>query len=251
MQRLTLVVVVVLCMFFSSVEAKPSQCGAIPVSPGKIERVLFVGNSITFKPPVESVGWNGYWGMAATQADRDYKHQLQLMITSRQGSIPEIGTINADIHLWPNRWPKKPTLPDGRSVAEFAPDLVVAQMGDNAPLDAPYEVWLAAYSDIAAWSPAALHIAVGKWGGRPGNDQESYIYRAAMSTCMKYVQIHDLHTPEHEATQYSDRAVAWHPNDTGMMLIAERIATTLFGVSAGGTVPPTQEWKLLMPLVGS
>lgn len=218
-----------------------------PATSPPIERILFVGNSITLARPSEPLGWHGLWGMAATQADRDYKHRLQLMLSAKQGHVPEIGMISADIHRW--RLAEPVLMFDGRTVAEFAPDLVIVQMGDNASLEADYGEWLAAYEAVAGWAAGARYVALGKWGGREGNAQEDYLQQAATATGMQYIRIRDLHTVEHEATGYADRSVAWHPNDAGMQLIAERIMVALVEDAGSGTIPPVAEWWLWLPVV--
>lgn len=209
------------------------------------QRILLVGNSITLSSPAPHLEWPGYWGMAASQADRDYAHQVQLMLAARQGFVPKIAFVRADIH----RWPVAPLLEFGAgTVAEFAPDLVIVQMGDNAALDVPYEVWETAYQEIAAWAPGARFLALGKWGGRPGNAQEEYIRQAAQAASMEYVSIRDLHIAENEARQHANNAVAWHPNDAGMQAIAQRVVErrprwlpwVTSGVD-GGTVPPEKQ----------
>lgn len=205
-------------------------------------RILFVGNSLTITHVAPVLGWEGVWGMAASQADKDYAHQIQLLLAAQQGFAPEIGIISADLHRWDTVTPE--IMFRGVTVAEFNPDLVIVQMGDNAPLDLPYAGYEVAYREAASWAPGARYLAMGKWGGRLGNVQEEYIEAAAVASGMQYIRIRDLHTEDAVAAQYTNTAVAWHPNDKGHAEIANRIVDVLAGVylptvggCSGGTIP--------------
>lgn len=220
-----------------------------PAEQPTYQRILFVGNSLTITHPNEALGWPGYNGMAASRPDKDYVHQVQLRLAARQGFVPEIGIVSADIHRFIRGLVTGRTLFDDIPASEFGADLVIVQMGDNAPPDTPYAVWADAYAEIATWAPGARYIAIGKWGGRLGSAEEEYLRQAAEAAGMQYVYVRDLHTPENVAAQFANTAVAWHPNDNGMMAIAERIMAALdrrdvlfplvwSGVE-GGTIPGT------------
>lgn len=217
---------------------------SLPI-PRTYSRILFVGNSLAITHVAPELGWDGRWGMAASQADKDYAHQVQLRLAAMQGFVPEIGIISADLHRWSTVTPT--IMFRGVTVQEFNPDLVIVQMGDNAPAGLPYANWENAYREAKSWAPDARFIAVGKWGGKIGNDQEEYIKRAAAATGMQYLYIRDFHTEAAVAAQYDNSSVAWHPNDAGHAEIARRILNLLssaFLPQVGGcpqrneTVPP-------------
>lgn len=196
------------------------------ISPSpRIERILFIGNSLTLANPKLELGWEGYWGMASSQAYLDYKTQLALMIASTQGSVPQIGIIRADFHRWdtvePELWAS------GQLVVDFDPDLVIIQMGDNATVSTPHEVYQEALLEIRSWAPEATFRVVGLWGGTPDDQRAAFLKRAAQEAKMPYVPIRHLHTVDNVASQYEDGAVAWHPDDSGMLAIAETIFLSL------------------------
>ena len=84
-------------------------CGAFAAEPGnlKVNRILFLGNSITRHGPKEAIGWNGNWGMAASSLDKDYVHILLRSLAEITGSTPEFMTEGITISrsiTTPGRW---------------------------------------------------------------------------------------------------------------------------------------------------
>ena len=196
--------------------------GTIPPTP-PFHRILFVGNSITAHDPDLSLGWPWYHGMAATQPDLDYAHQVWAMLAAQQGFVPEMEILSADINRFQNAADVDGrTLDADRYVWEFNPDLVIVVMGDNAAVGAPYADWLYAYSKVIEWTPNAYHIATGIWAVEE-DGREELLQQAVAETGMVYVPIRDLHTNETEANEFWHGGVRWHPNNLGMRRIAERI----------------------------
>ena len=221
MRRLSFILPWLLSVFL--LPSQPAASGTIPPSQPPYQRVLFVGNSITAHDPDLSIGWFWFHGMAATQPDLDYAHQVWAMLAARQGVVPEMEILSADINRFQNAADVDGrTLDADRHVWEFNPDLVVVVMGDNAALDAPYSDWLYAYNKVIEWTPGAYHIAVGLWA-TDVDGREELLMRAVSETGMIYVPIHDLHTSETEANQFAHGGVRWHPNNLGMKRIAQRI----------------------------
>lgn len=220
----------------------PANSGTIPPPPPPFHRVLFVGNSITAHDPDLSLGWFWFHGMAASQADLDYVHQVQLMLAVRQGFVPEIEILSADVNRFQNAADVDGrTLDMDRYVWEFNPDLVIVVMGDNAALDAPYSDWLYAYNKVIEWTPNAYHIAAGLWAVEE-DGREQLLMQAAAETGMVYVPIRDLHTSVTEANEFAHGGVRWHPGNEGMRLIAGRIlgAVPIATPTATMTNTPTE-----------
>lgn len=198
-------------------------------------RVLFFGNSIMAHDPNLTSGWPWYWGMGATSADLDYVHRVQLGLAAHYGIVPEIKLISADVN---RAWDE--TDVDGRTMDmestawDFAPDIVIVEMGDNAPLEPDVTAWLAIMRKIVTWTPSATHrIAVGLWAiPTEGDLRETAIRNIAGETGvnMTYVKIHDLHVvgvTDGAPHGYTDGGVKWHPGNRGMGLIADRILDVL------------------------
>lgn len=197
----------------------------------QIQRITFIGNSITQAGNMPSYGWYGYWGVAASQADKDYVHRVQLGVAARQGSIPEIQIINSDLHLIDTQ--------TYTEVVMFAPDLIVVEMGDNASTELPQATYDDAYNTIRRAAPNARIIATGLWHGAMSDVREVRIQAAALSNGMEFVSIADLGTDAnqvHSEGRCSNYAVCWHPGDAGMQAIADRLLATIYGQSTSGTI---------------
>lgn len=222
--------------------APPANSGTIPPPLPPYQRILFVGNSITAHDPDLSLGWFWYHGMAATQADLDYVHQVQLGLAVRQGFVPEIEILSADVNRFQNAADVDGrTLDMDRYVWEFAPDLVIVVIGDNAAANAPYADWIYAYNKVIEWTPNAYHIAAGLWATE-ADGREQLLQQAAAETGMVYVPIRDLHTMATEANEFAHGGVRWHPGNEGMRLIAGRIlgAVPIATPTATVTNTPTE-----------
>lgn len=193
--------------------------------PPNYQRILFIGNSLTLSLPDATLQWPGYWGMAASQADKDWIHRVQLMLAAKQGFVPEIGIIRADIGGWPTA--TNNLLFRNQTVQQFNPDLVIVQMGDNSNPAIPFSQWTQAYADIKSWTPDARHLALGVWDG--GNVwKESNVKAASEAAGMQFIQIHDIRiTNVTDARHYTAPGVGWHPGDLGMKLIAQRVIAAL------------------------
>lgn len=209
-------------------------------------RILFVGNSLTVAWPAPELDWPGHRGMAASQTDRDYVHRVQLMLAAQTGMIPEIAIVSADVLRAFDG-----TTITGQHASEFAPHIVIVQMGDNTPATTAYATWLDAYSRVKSWTPDARHIALGLWG-RSRDGREETIQQVAAATGMEYIVIRNIHTTATEASHIPTPGVKWHPNDLGMQRIAERVVNVI-GTVRVGTIPPEPEptpahhWHVWLP----
>jgi hypothetical protein len=60
----------------------------------RVERVLFLGNSITRHGPAPKIGWTGDWGMAASARDKDYAHLVAAGLAELAGKKPDVKLAN-------------------------------------------------------------------------------------------------------------------------------------------------------------
>lgn len=203
-----------------------------------IDRILFIGNSITLTMPNPEMGWFLSCGATVTQCDLDYVHRLQLGIAARQGVIPEIRIIQTGGDLYPQG-----TL---ETVQEWQPDLIIFQIGDNAPPEPG--AWLEQYAALSEAAEGIKIVAVGVWAN--DDPRDGYIQQAARNAGMIYARISDLHTEDTEAwsqceAEFCHAGLYWHPGNEGMTMIAGRILQALqpstyfpfIANGSGGTIP--------------
>ncbi len=132
--------------------AQPGWAAA-PLGELKIDRILFLGNSITLHPPLAERGWHGNWGMAASALDKDYVHQLTSQINQLTGGSLRLALVdpakkNADgsamlgeanvVNIADILERSYAKYDPERLRAQVAarPDVVVLQFGENVRMDA-------------------------------------------------------------------------------------------------------------------
>lgn len=192
-----------------------------------IERVMMVGNSITYKTPeIEVFGWSGSHGVAATFPWRDWVHQTWAGIAAHEGTVPDMYIVSI----------KTPEMPLSmvEKITRYQPQLIIIQWGEVMPLTATVEEWKAQYAPtaLAAQEVGARVIAVGIWANESAGDLRHKNQAEAIDQLgIEYIQFDDLHTPETEATVdgvCTHPAICWHPGNLGMKLLAERILQTIY-----------------------
>ncbi len=96
----------------------------------RVNKVLFLGNSITLHGPAPKIGWEGNWGMAASARDKDYVHLLLARIAKAAGGQPESKIKNiADFERGLDGF----NLKDGlKEELAFEANVVIVALGENA-----------------------------------------------------------------------------------------------------------------------
>ncbi len=93
------------------------------------DRVLFLGNSITWHPAAEKIGWTTEWGMAASAKEKDYVHLVASGLADLTGKKPEIQAVNiADFERGLSSYDIEVKL---KKSFDFQPTLVVVAIGEN------------------------------------------------------------------------------------------------------------------------
>lgn len=212
-------VLLIACSF-----AAPATAQDTPPVPHSI---VFVGNSLTYGRIHET--WQGGWGMAASQPDRDYVHRTQLLIAARTGIIPEIAVASLDL-IYPQHFAAAQEL--GRT---FPADVLVIELGDAAQqmTEAEYKGTL---RQVIGWFTYKRLVITGVWYVAR---LEQWNQELAQEYGAEFVPLHDLNTPEH--WQIADCAapgtVCDHPGDAGMAAIAERVTAAILGSRTAMYVP--------------
>ena len=107
------------------------QSAARRCSGMKADRILFLGNSITFVPPTAWCDWKGNWGMAASAEDKDYVHLLAKSIARLTGKNPEIRVAN--IADFERNYDTYDVLAKFKEHFDFKPDIAIVAIGENVP----------------------------------------------------------------------------------------------------------------------
>jgi len=96
----------------------------------EFQKVLFLGNSITFHGPSKKVDWAGNWGMAASAQDKDYVHLVTKALAEKGGC--ELATSVKNIATFERQHATYDMALFSDAVA-FGADLIVVCIGENVP----------------------------------------------------------------------------------------------------------------------
>ncbi|MDF2925190.1 MAG: hypothetical protein K0R57_4104 [Paenibacillaceae bacterium] len=193
----------------------------------RIERVAFIGNSITKHPAAPDLGWFGEWGMAASAPDRDYVHLMMRRICSHYPGAVHQGAYIAAFER--SYWDYD--LARLEHLRQFNPDLIIMKIGENVN-DAEcvqrgfrdYYKRLIAYLNLS--SGATVICVNGFWANTYVNEE---IRQTALEQGFPFVDLSSLHGREEYMAKgrFEHEGVAQHPSDAGMEQIALLIWSTL------------------------
>lgn len=199
----------------------------------KVERVLFLGNSITLHGPLEKIGWLNNWGMAASAAEKDYVHLLVDAIARRTGKRPEFRVENiADFERNFERF----DLAQMKKHLDFKPDAIVVAIGENVPsLDSQQarQSFQASFArllkTLQSEGRPAIYVRGCFWANAVKDD---ILRQCARDTGAVFVDIGGLGKDESNHARaersYAHAGVADHPGDKGMKAIADALLAAMF-----------------------
>jgi len=193
----------------------------------KIDKVLIIGNSITFHAPALELGWTGNWGMAATSLQNDYVHLLEAELLSVQEMI-QLQYDNSsgfEAMFW------KFELDTFNSLRDYEADLIIINLGENVnEQDASNHHFGNSLGDLIKFldkSGNAEVVCVDSfWNKDVVNKQ---IFELCMDQEYRFVHISDLSENKQFTAlgKFENPEVAAHPSDLGMEKIANRILEVL------------------------
>ena len=199
------------------------------LAPPPVTHIAVIGNSIAQHVPAPTIGWYGYWGMAATSIEKDYVHRLGDIIATEYRVLPETKVIRGTMKSLALTTPEFT-----EQVADFDPELIIVQLSDNLPeaiasRETFYDPYHSLLLGLTAISDAPI-ICVGTWSTQSAI-RDGFIAEAAAAVGATFVAITDL------SAVYENRAISqgectnvnvcWHPSDAGMERIAERVILAL------------------------
>lgn len=188
------------------------------------ERVIIFGNSITGHGPAPEVGWKGDWGMAASNAQKDYVHIIsnKLRALNPKVEIMVVQAVDFEQSYWKYDFTRL------QKYTDFQPDLVIMRIAENTDLDhivdyeSSYDKFI---SQIIAKTTAKVICTSSFWSS---HIQASYrIFSVARNRGYVFADL-GPYSADKSYTAYksfSDTGVGKHPSDKGMQAIADCISS--------------------------
>ena len=205
----------------------PSEYVTVFQRGGK-KRVLFFGNSITRHKPLESIGWSGDWGMAASSIDKDYVHLVVKALDEKYGAVDYCIAQGA---AWERDYNNTEAVLDKyfKPTREFAADIVIIRIGENIPTSEHLKNSCKdAFDKVVAYlsEKAEKVIVTNLFWDSPKNVVFSEV---AEERGYDFVHLTDLERDEKTMALglFEHDGVARHPGDFGMKCIADRIIEKL------------------------
>ncbi|MHC1769912.1 MAG: beta-L-arabinofuranosidase domain-containing protein [Verrucomicrobiia bacterium] len=199
------------------------------VKPAEINRILFLGNSITLHGPKADIGWTGNWGMAASAEDKDYVHLVTRALARHTGATPQIQVRNlADFERNYASYDVDGQL---QEVFAFDPDLAVLAIGENVPALDSEEAkgrFKAGVIDILRCAHARRHpLVVVRSCFWPDAVKDEILRQACEEAGGIFVDAGPIGRDPANAARsersFPHEGVAAHPGDRGMQAIADAI----------------------------
>jgi lysophospholipase L1-like esterase len=190
----------------------PGKTNAIPAQ-SKYKKVLILGNSITYSPINESIGWNNACGMAATSPDLDYVHLLWVHFKFAKLTAVNISQFEREYQTYePDQYLKE--------YRDLKPDLIIMRIGENLPMiDSALfrQKYKSLLNYLRSNNPDVKVIAgLSFWPDR--DDADNIIKQYS-----PYVKLNVLSgdISNYAFGLYTDGGVQQHPSDKGMKGIAD------------------------------
>lgn len=191
---------------------------------GKGKRFMFVGNSITRHGVLESIGWYGDYGMAASGIDKDYVHLLAAKISE---ICNDAVFCICQVSEWESDFVSGKSKYELFSPArDFCADYIVMRLVENCAVkDSCNEVFRKEYKSLIDYldgkGSAKVVLTTSFWKHPYDED----IMAVAKERNYPYAYLGDLgELDEMKATGlFEHSGVAAHPGDKGMKAISDRI----------------------------
>ncbi len=188
-------------------------------------KVLFLGNSITWVPPVPHHDWFNSCGMAASGPEKDYLH---IVMSKVKEKYPESGHCIAQLASWErNYWDREFLEGKYSDALEYDADVIIVRIGENVPVqELQNHSFHDAYKDmINYFNPNGDKIVIVTTSFWYAGTRDKIMCDVATELGVPLVRLGDLgELPEMKAIGlFEHKGVAAHPGDKGMAAIADRI----------------------------
>ena len=191
-------------------------------------KILIIGNSLTYHPISESIGWNHASGMAASNINRDYAHLLIKRISETKKVNVDFKISNlADFERGYKTFDYKVV----NSLVAFAPDIVVFQLGENVEESSKNIKEFQPYYEklVSFFQNSKKFITTPFFSS---NDKNTMTKDVALLTKSYLVDLSHLVILNNSnyvksETLYSNAGINGHPGDFGMKNIEEMLFLTM------------------------
>ena len=199
----------------------------------RVNKVLFLGNSITLHGPAPQIGWTGNWGMAASARENDYVHRLIAHITQAAGGEPRVMVRNiANFERGLGAFNIRETL---KEELAFEPDVIILAIGENATppkTDEARAQFVTAFANLLAelkrhGQPTIL-VRSQFW---QNGEKDQLMRKASTDAGVRFLDISKLgfdasnFARAERLIEYA--GVAGHPGDKGMQALADVLWNSL------------------------
>ena len=228
MNRIIQISLVLISLLISQSVAK-----AADGNPGKIGKILFLGNSITHHGPSVKVDWTGNWGMAASAEEKDYVHLVLHSISETTGKAPE--ALIENIVEFERNYATYDMMEKRKNIFAFKADVVVLAIGENVAslkTDESKAIFKSSLVKLlralkANNNPTIL-VRSCFWA-EPAKD--AALKQACQEVSGVYVDISTLGKDKSNYAraerEFKNAGVANHPGDKGMQAIATALIETM------------------------
>ena len=189
----------------------------------RLNKILFLGNSITLHEPKPEFGWTGNWGMAASEQEHDYVHALMRYIYSVQpkSEFKAFNIADFEKKYWEYDFG---LLARARS---FGASTIIMRIGDNVDdstvVSKKFEKY---YKNLVNYfNPVGTNTVICTSCFWDKLNTNQAIKAASSSLCHRFIDIHHLSRNEENMAieKFWHKGVCSHPSDTGMARIAALI----------------------------
>jgi hypothetical protein len=185
-------------------------------------KIVVLGNSITRHPPLAEIHWAHDWGMAATSQNKDFVHLLQERFRKR---LPHAQLLVENIATWENTYWEY-DLAQLAFVRAFEPELLIIRVGENvAGATVEEHNFATHFSRLLDYlhSPTTRVIVAGSfWDGNPATAIMHWVCKAHKVSFLSLAKLGN-EMGNRAIGQHQNSGVANHPNDKGMLAIADAI----------------------------
>jgi alpha-galactosidase len=181
--------------------------------------VLVIGNSITMSNSNPDIGWNGNCGMAASSIDKDFCSQLRYLL------LADYKNVNLDrtqLAWWESNFSYDYTWQIDLTKSY---DYIVIELGENVSNYSQYKNALNKLIADFKTTNSKIILVSNAWH-KP--EVDNIEFEICQENNYQFCDISAMYSDSnYYATEYENQEVAAHPNNEGMMFMANSIYLTI------------------------